>query len=1016
MSPTPEQPDEQPFHGLPRDWQEPRFEVFGEVDDSAFGRPYRTDPTGPAATTLGFDRVDPAEEHTVPSPRGFPDGAEAADADPPPSTARDLAYSEISGQPTAAPLPGRYNVGRLLRRCAGVNEELLAWARTERARYTGLGGFVLLTALMAVGSSSVALMIAFDKPWYYVALPALFWGVLIFNLDRWIVSSPLPEHGLRRIATILPRLVMAIVFGVVIAEPVLLKVFESAVSEQLSVIRTAEDGAFLKLIQHCNPVVDGVPADPLQTDDCKDVAIPQSTAVTTAKAAEADAQKAVDDSGQRLATANTDLEAARVQMNNECRGLDGSPHGEGPVCKHLTDVYNSTLSHRDGVASEDATLRTALATASKAVADAKTAADKDRTAEVTRLVDEHRKNRNDKGGLLERIEALNSVAGKHLSLLLAIWAVRLLLILVDSAPAIGKFTSGSTTYDRLAREESRLGEQKHRARSTVEEDQAQNWIDESEEHEEIVRAERRHQRDRAADALLLAAAQHREQQASQFRPVVDESQPPFGRAAYAILDRVEPAGPARRPVPLVDTTARSTGPGWLRDHGRGDHDRRGDKRREEREPARDDPDEGTGRSWGPLPSINIVTLGGPGSGKTTFLAKLYDELRVVHPDRPFTLALPDGAQRTHLENWATTIRSLGGEWPDSTASTHLVRYEFTCKVAEQGVQRPVLSITYWDYSGEALLQNTALPDIDKLRHELSEKVARADALLIVVDGEDLRNASNGDFPAMAKLTQTMAKIEIWAQSATCPAQIVVTKWDDLEHQPHPQGGDWNRARIIEALRAIPAIEAIGRDRTYRAGRSYGASGMRVIPVSVVGGAGSTQRGADRPIRVRQAEPVNIDVPFAGLLPDRLDQIYAAKGSAAIERQLRLARSNLLWGTVSVTAGILRRVLEVLPFLGAPSVLAKLADVDLSKWLPSYLVDRLEQARERSKEDLRLLKRARKLRESASRVEQARHLVLRAFSERLLRFDRNYPETEPVADRTVPDVLQSRGEADNRRWV
>lgn len=457
-----------------------------------------------------------------------------------------MAYSRISGEPRAAELPGRFNIGRLLRRCAGVKEELLAWAPTERARYTGLGGFVLFTAMMAVGSSTIALMIAFDKPWYYVIVPALFWGVLIFNLDRWIVSSPLPEYGLRRVFTIVPRLLMAIVFGIVIAEPVVLKVFQTAVTEKLGEIRAAEDAAYRSLIEQCNPTA-GATGPARSAAECKDVIIPQSNAVTTARGTQAEAQQAADASAARLATTGKELDEARVQMNNECRGLDGSPHGEGPVCRHLTTVYNGVLARYNEQDAEDKRLRAALTTAGGATAAAEAAQDKFRTEEITKMIEKRQKDRDSEGGLLERIEALNSVAVEHLSLLLAIWAVRLLLILIDSAPAIGKFTSGTTTYDRLAREESRLGEHKHRTRSMFEEDQAHNWVDESAEDEEIVRAERRHQRDRAADALLLSAAQHRQEQAPQFNPVAGDDQTPFGRARYTVISRIEPAGQKRRP-------------------------------------------------------------------------------------------------------------------------------------------------------------------------------------------------------------------------------------------------------------------------------------------------------------------------------------------------------------------------------------------------------------------------------------------------------------------------------------
>ncbi|MET7403452.1 hypothetical protein ABZS66_59265, partial [Dactylosporangium sp. NPDC005572] len=245
----------------------------------------------------------------------------------------------------------------------------------------------------------------------------------------------------------------------------------------------------------------------------------------------------------------------------------------------------------------------------------------------------------------------------------------------------------------------------------------------------------------------------------------------------------------------------------------------------------------------------------------------------------------------------------------------------------------------------------------------------------------------------------------------CPAQIVVTKWDELEGQAHPRGGVWSRARLMTELNGYPAVRAIGRRRTYRAGFAYGEQGMRVIPVSVVGGAGSTRRGGDQTYRVHAADPVNVEVPFVGLLPDRLDQVYAGQGSIAIDRQLRLARSRLLWTAVWAV----NRVLPfTLPLLGVPG---PIASIDLSRFLPSYLVDKLELATKRSPDDVRLLRRARKLRESASRSDAARHRVMRAFSDRLKLFDKMYPPYDHrISDSAEPGLVQSLGDSDERRWI
>jgi hypothetical protein len=913
------------------------------------------------------------DEVTERIPQQRPAGAEA-------EVARDLRFAEISGRPAPEPLPSRFNVGRLLRRCAGVHESLLAWVPTERSRYTGMGGFVLFTALMAIGSSTIALTIAFDRPWPFVVLPAVFWGVVIFNLDRWIVASPLPEHGFRRVAVFLPRLLMSVIFAVVIAEPVLLIVFKTAVNEQLDKIRADEASAYQRQLEDCNPAEIG--ASPPAGANCEDRILTGSTAIPTAQAIVTAAEKAAGVSDQKLDTAGADVREALRQMTSECRGQDGSQYGDGPVCKRLGRAYQTALDHRAQMDAENTKLQGALTTARASLATVETGTEKARNDEIRAKVATYQAGQDKDGGLLERIEALNKVATAHLSLLLAVWAVRLLLIAVDSIPAIAKLSSGTTTYDRLAKEAARLGEEKHKARAVVDEDEAQNWVEESAEDAEIGRAERRHQRDRAADALLLSAAQHRDQQASQFRPVVGDDQAPFMHATYTLTPPVPAEGPAPRPAPVVSRAESAPA-------------RRG-KRDGSGEPDRHDPDhsEVLGHSWTPLPSISVVALGGPGSGKTTFLAQMYDTLRTNHP---FTLTLSDGGPRTHLENWAETIRAPGQEWPDSTATTHLTRYDFTCRVAEDDVLRPILNLAYWDYSGEALLQNTELPGIGKLRDDLSKEIARADALLIIVDGEELRRAWDGDAEARARLLRTLTKIEVYSAPAKCPAQIVVTKWDEVENWRRPDGSLWDRATIIRALDTFEPVQALKQGRRYRSARSYGERGMRVIPVSVVGGAGSTQREGDQLVRVRGAAPVNIDIPFAGLLPDRLDQIYADMGIGAIEGQLRLARSRLRLAAARAVLNVAGWVLGALPLPGVSGVLAKLAETALTNWVPSYVLDKVELEPRRTRDDLRLLRQARKLRDGASRTGQARFKVMAAFANRLKTFDQAYPPSGRPVD-------------------
>lgn len=70
--------------------------------------------------------------------------------------------------------------------CAGVNKKILRQCPTDYAKYAGIGGTILFTALMAMLSGGYALNSVFDNQLAAIGF-GIFWGLLIFNLDRFIV-------------------------------------------------------------------------------------------------------------------------------------------------------------------------------------------------------------------------------------------------------------------------------------------------------------------------------------------------------------------------------------------------------------------------------------------------------------------------------------------------------------------------------------------------------------------------------------------------------------------------------------------------------------------------------------------------------------------------------------------------------------------------------------------------------------------------------------------------------------
>src|SRR5690242_9548736 len=107
--------------------------------------------------------------------------------------------------------------------CSGADTEILKKCPSETAKYTGIGATVFFTGVFAFLSASYALYTVFDGVLSAI-LFGIVWGLMIFNLDRFIVSSMRKEGRFgREFAMAIPRLILAILISVVIARPLELK-------------------------------------------------------------------------------------------------------------------------------------------------------------------------------------------------------------------------------------------------------------------------------------------------------------------------------------------------------------------------------------------------------------------------------------------------------------------------------------------------------------------------------------------------------------------------------------------------------------------------------------------------------------------------------------------------------------------------------------------------------------------------------------------------------------------------
>ncbi|MEJ6980951.1 DUF4407 domain-containing protein [Pedobacter sp. P351] len=121
--------------------------------------------------------------------------------------------------------------------CSGTHVDTLKKFPTEHNKYVGIGATIFFTALFASLSGGYAMYFVFSGNPAAILLAIIFgliWGLAIFNMDRYIVSS-ITKTGTanQQILQATPRILLAIMIGIVISRPLELKIFDKEIRQKL---------------------------------------------------------------------------------------------------------------------------------------------------------------------------------------------------------------------------------------------------------------------------------------------------------------------------------------------------------------------------------------------------------------------------------------------------------------------------------------------------------------------------------------------------------------------------------------------------------------------------------------------------------------------------------------------------------------------------------------------------------------------------------------------------------------
>jgi len=132
--------------------------------------------------------------------------------------------------------------------CSGARLYLLKKCPTDYNVFFGIGMIVFLTGIMASLSGSYAFYTVFNNQWIALGF-GIFWGILIFFFDWFLVSSLRKENKFyKEFLMASPRLVLAIFLAVVISRPLELKLFESEINGQIEKMNQQEFNQYKSLV------------------------------------------------------------------------------------------------------------------------------------------------------------------------------------------------------------------------------------------------------------------------------------------------------------------------------------------------------------------------------------------------------------------------------------------------------------------------------------------------------------------------------------------------------------------------------------------------------------------------------------------------------------------------------------------------------------------------------------------------------------------------------------------------
>jgi len=301
----------------------------------------------------------------------------------------------------------------------------------DRVKYAGIGGIVFCTGVLAAFSGGFAFHTIFGPKGEAVEIGTLttvadiigsavfgfLWGLIIFNLDRFIVSSTGKGDGTDAITgkeflQALPRIIIAIILGFAISAPLEIKILQSEIDAELQKFQE-------QYVQELNKETDKVAN--------------QQKVVLEKRKSEYEFKLSVYNKELKKFDDIIDELVGKRQAEMQ----DKRAYGEGPVAKAMQrDVDNKKAEREKYVKEKEKELQAINAQLDNV--------NKEISNYETDLRAAYAKNKKEAGnysGLLKRIQISHEVGG------MVPWIIFLVLLSIETGPIFFKMMMNKGVYD-----------------------------------------------------------------------------------------------------------------------------------------------------------------------------------------------------------------------------------------------------------------------------------------------------------------------------------------------------------------------------------------------------------------------------------------------------------------------------------------------------------------------------------------------------------------------------------------